>query len=154
MPCPGAICNCAFPGGDLADAFGIHEVRVTTAVDDTGHDLRLDSEQERTRRRFSQGNMYAFQGNGFAMQTTHMVELVSPARNAHTINSSKAKRICCFLRQKMAVWSSVKDFLAHPGETISDPLLKKWNVNITYLGKDTPETNATQAAPSAADRLR
>ena len=132
-----------FSGGNVADAYGIRNVRVTSAVDDTGRDLRVDSEQERVRMRFSQGSMYAPQWNGFAQQSTHAVELMSPSRNAHSIKILEGEAELLFPTPENGGLIVMKDFLSHPGEALSDPSLKKSNVTITYVGKDGDETNTS-----------
>ena len=141
-----------FSGADVADAFGIRDIRVMAAVDDTGRDLRVDSDQEKARRRFFPGNAYAFQNNPYAPQTTHMVELLSPERGAHTIKVLEGEVDLFFPTPENGGVVIIKNFLAHPGDTFSDPLLKKANVTITYLGKEgseaTTSTNAVQPPPT------
>ncbi len=147
----------SFSGGDVADAYGIREIRITTAMDDTGHDLRLDSDQDKARRRIFQSNGYTYQGTPFTPQTGHSVELISPAREAHSIKVLEGEAELLFPTPENGGLIIVKDFLAHPGEAFSDPLLKKSNVNITYIGKEgdePPTSNRTvqTTAPSPSNR--
>ena len=138
-----------FSGGDVADAYGIREIRITTAVDDTGHDLRVDSEQEKAHRRIYQSNGFTYQGNAFTPQTGRSVELVSPARDAHSIKLLEGEADFLFPTPENGGLVIAKNFLTHPGEPLNDPLLKKWNVNITYSGKDGSEINTNDTPPRA-----
>jgi hypothetical protein len=73
---------------------------------------------------------------------THTVELASPSRNAHLIKTLEGEVVLLYPTPENGGLVIVKDFLAHPGEPLNDPALKKWDVSITYLGKDGAETNA------------
>jgi hypothetical protein len=140
-----------FSGGDVSDAYNIHDVRVTTAVDDTGHDLRAEPNPERDRMRFSQG-FYGPQGNNFAQQSMHAVELLSPPRESHSIKLLEGEAELLFPTTENGGLVIIKNFLAHPGQTLTNPALKKLNVNITYFGKDGDEANTStqrvQSTPS------
>ena len=137
-----------FSGGDVSDAYNIHDVRVTTAVDDTGHDLRAEPNPEKDRIRFSQG-YYGPQGNNFAQQSMHAVELLSPPREAHSIKLLEGEAELFFPTTENGGLVIIKNFMAHPGETFTDSALKKLNINITYLGKNGDEANiSTQRVQS------
>jgi hypothetical protein len=140
---PGCQLQLNFSGTDVVDAFGIHDVRITTAVDDTGHDLRLDASQDLARRRFTGGAMSSFQGPSFAPQMNHPVALTSPSRDAHTIKVLEGEADLLFPTPENGGLVIVKDFLAHPGAAYADPLLKKSNVTIAYLAKDDSETTTS-----------
>ncbi len=139
-----------FSGSNVADAFGIHDIRITTAVDDTGHDLRADESQDLARRHFTQGTMASFQGVGYYIpQLTHTVALLSPARDAHTIKTLEGEADLLYPTPENGGLVIVKDFLAHPGEAYADPLLKKSNVTIAYLGKEGDEANNSNKTAQA-----
>src|SRR5208282_3740364 len=68
-----------FSGGDVADAFGIYDVRITKALDDTGRDLLAGSDGGPKQRFFQEG--------GYARQFTRAVEIATPSRTARTIKT-------------------------------------------------------------------
>ena len=136
-----------FSGGDVSDAYNIHDVRATTAVDDTGHDLRADPNPERDRMRFSQG-YYGPQGNNFVQQSMHAVELLSPPREAHSIKLLEGEAELLFPTTENGGLVIIKNVLAHAGETFTNPALKKLNVNITYLGNGNEVNTSTQKVQS------
>jgi hypothetical protein len=138
-----------FSGGDVPDAYNIHDVRVTTAVDDTGHDLRAEPNPERDRMRFSQG-YYGPQGNNFAQQSMHAVELLSPPREAHSIKLLEGEAELLFPTTENGGLVIIKNILAHAGETFTNPALKKLNVNITYLGSGDEVNTSTQKLQSTS----
>jgi hypothetical protein len=150
---PGCQLQLNFSGTGVVDAFGIRDVRITTALDDTGHDLRLDASQDLARRRFTGGAMSSFQGPSYAPPLSHTIALTSPSRDAHTIKVLEGEADLLFPTPENGGLVIVKDFLAHPGEAYTDPLLKKSNVSIAYLAKDDSETNTSnkisQAVPPA-----
>jgi hypothetical protein len=136
-----------FSGSDASDAYNIHDVHVTTAVDDTGHDLRAEPNPERDRMRFSQG-YYGPQGNNFVQQSMHAVELLSPPREAHSIKLLEGDAELLFPTSENGGLVIIKNILAHAGETFTNPALKKLNVNITYLGKGDEVNTSTQKVQS------
>jgi hypothetical protein len=132
-----------FSGGDASDAYNIHDVRVTTAVDDTGHDLRAEPNPERERMRFPQA-YYGPQGNPFAQQSMHPVELLSPPREARSIKLLEGEAELFFPTTENGGLVIIKNILAHAGETFTNPALKKLNVNITYFGNGDEANTSTQ----------
>jgi len=143
----------SFSGADVADAFEIHDVRIMAAVDDTGRDLRVDSEQEKARRRLFPSNAYTSPGNAYAPQTAHTVELVSPARDARTIKVLEGEADLLFPTPENGGLVIIKNFMAHPGDAFSDPLLKRSNVTIAYLGKEGSEANTSNKTVQAIPAL-
>jgi hypothetical protein len=145
--------NLNFSGAGIVDAFGIRDVRIITAVDDTGHDLRLDASQDLARRRFMGGAMSSFQGPSYVPQMSHTIALTSPSRDAHSIKVLEGEADLLFPTPENGGLVIVKDFLAHPGEAYTDPLLKKSNVTIAYLAKEDSDTTTSnkvsQAVPPA-----
>ncbi len=138
-----------FSGGDVPDAYNIHDVLVTTAVDDAGHDLRAAPNPERDRMRFSQG-YYGPQGNNFAQQSTHAVELLSPPREAHSVKLLEGEAELFFPTTENGGLVIIKNILARAGETFTNPALKKLNVNITYLGDGNEVNTSTQKVQSTS----
>jgi hypothetical protein len=135
-------------GDDIADALAIHDVRITTAVDDTGRDLKIGPDQQEMMPR-------AFQGGGPSYrQFTHMAELANPSRNARVIKTIEGEADLLFPTPENGGLVIVKGFLAHPGEPLVDPVLKKSNVSITYLGKEGAETNSDDRMPQPSGRIR
>jgi len=141
-PSPRCSVQLRFSGGDVSDAYNIHDVRVTAAVDDAGHDLRADPDPQRSRMDFNQG-YWGPQANNFAQQSTHAVEVLSPPREAHSIKLLQGEAELYFPTTENGGLVIIKNFLAHSGETFTDPALKKLNVNITYFGKDGDEGNTS-----------
>jgi hypothetical protein len=139
-----------FSGGDVSEAYNIRGVRVITAVDDTGHDLRVETESDRNRIRYSQG-YWGPQGNNFAQQSMHPVELLSPPRESHFIKFLAGEADLFFPTTENGGLVIVKNVLSRPGETFTDPALKKLNVNITYLGKEGDDSEtSTQRVQSTS----
>lgn len=127
-------------GDEVADAFDISSIRITTAVDDTGRDLKLDPEHDRMRPPFSSGRFYA-------VQFSHTVELSSPARSARFIKTLEGELDLLFPTPENGGMVIVRDFLKHPGELLSNPSLKSSNISITFLDKDSAENNWNGGVP-------
>jgi len=121
------------------DAYGICDVRITAAVDDMGHDLRVDSEPTRVRRRFSASAASTWDGGTFTSRITQGVEVASPSRDAHSLKLLEGEADLLFPTTENGGLVIVKNLMAHPGEPFGDPLLKKANVTVAYLGKNVSE---------------
>jgi hypothetical protein len=137
-----------FSGGDVPDAYNIHDVHVTTAMDNTGRDLRAETNPERDRMRFSQSAYYGPQGNNFAQQSMHPVELLSPPREARSIKLLEGEAELFLPTTENGGLVIIKNILARAGETFTNPALKKLNVNITYLGNGNEVNTSTQKVQS------
>ena len=140
-------------GGDVLDAFGIHDVRVTRAEDDTGTDLRLGPEQNAGTRRFIPNNNF-YPGGFNPPQSTHSVDLLSPPRTARFIKLLEGEAELLFPTPENGGMVVIKNFLAHPGEPYASPSLTESGVTIIYLGKeggeDAPATTNTKDAQTSA----
>jgi len=131
---PRCIVQLRISGDEVADALEVHDIRITSAMDDSGHDLRLEQDRNRMQHRYPmmQPNM---------AQLSHPVELAGPSRSAHAIKTLEGEVELLFPTPDNGGMIIIKDFMKHSGEQINDPMLKKSDVRITFLGRDSGDGN-------------
>lgn len=118
-----------FTGDAAADAADVHQVHVTKAVDETGRDLVPKDKSEH----FSNFGFHNHQ-NG-ALRTE--IALRNPSRNASVIKVVEAQVELFSPTSANGGILTIKDILKHPAEPVQDATLKKYNVELMYLTKET-----------------
>jgi hypothetical protein len=113
-------------GDAVADSLGVRAIRVRSAVDDTGRELKKDKEES------SSESVSEKQGDSVEKNVT----LRNPARRATAIRSIEGE---IELYQPTAANGGLvveKKFMARPNQPLPSPALKKWNVEVTYFTKE------------------
>jgi hypothetical protein len=114
-------------GDTVADSLGLRAVRIRSAVDDTGRDLKKEEEESSSSGDISTEPKLSF-------QTT--VKLKNPARSAKFIKSLEGDVELFQPTPANGGLIVEKRFMARPNVPLTSPGLKKWNVRITYMTKE------------------
>lgn len=118
-------------GDAAAKTVAIRAVRIRVAEDDTGRDLRMPKD-----RGFE---FYATRRLGKTFVHTRVL-LMNPARSAKLIKLLEGELDAVQPTTENGGKIVLKDFQAQPGEPIEAPELKKWNVQLIYVTKETEES--------------
>lgn len=136
-----------FSGDTAETALTVHQVHITKAVDDTGRDLKLDANDP-----FS-----GFSDTDRNGQTVlkKEVTLKNPSRNAHLIKVIEGEATFFSPTEANGGKIIIKNALAHPGQPIDNPVLKRLKIQITYFTKETLEAakQKKKASATAGDKI-
>jgi hypothetical protein len=119
-----------FTGDPAADAARVLQVRVTKAVDELGRDITPKADDDSS----------GFGNSGSSASTLRAeVKLRNPSRNATVIKSIEGEVELFNPTPANGGVLIIKDILKHPAEPVDDPTLKKFDIQLMYLTKESYE---------------
>lgn len=126
-----------FMGDTVADSFGVREVHVLKAIDDTGRDLLSDKQQ-----------VFSFfspneKGRNILEKK---VALKNPSRSAKAIQQLTGRAELFYPSTENGGKVVAKGFLERPGEFIEAPSMAKWKVKMMYATKEVVEARRKELA--------
>jgi hypothetical protein len=116
-----------FTGDALADSFGIRAIRVKTATDDTGRDLKPKEKK---------GGSF-FRANKSGDSTLEKkVTLRNPSRTAKTIKLLEGEAEVFSPTAANGGIVIIKDFMKQPGQLLAAPAMQPAGIKFTYVTKE------------------
>ena len=115
-------------GGDaVSNSLGIRATRLDLAVDDTGQNLLKDT---------NKASSFFDSGSEKKDTLEERIKLKNPSRNARVIKSLQGELEIFQPTIENEGLVIIEDFISHPSEPIASSTLDKWNVQVTYLTKE------------------
>ncbi len=114
-------------GDAVGDTFGIRAIRVLTAVDDTGRQLKPEQEQ---------GPLFFSKNTERNNLLKEKVGLKNPARSAKAIQLLQGELELFHPTAENGGMVIVNGFMEKPGEPLGAPALKTQNVKVMYVTKE------------------
>ena len=126
-------------GDAVGDSLGIRAIRVVTAVDDTGRELKTEKE----------GLSFFSQNTDHKNMLTEKVSLKNPARSAKMIQLLQGEVELFHPTPENGGVVTVGGFLAKPGETLGASALGSQHVSVMYLTKELLEAKKQEMQDKA-----